>query len=596
MISDEIEFCGYDGEDSDFVVYVVDMCPEMPGIIRWSRDFGRSWTDNVPIIDKKAELDLGRYLIINDFEDYRFGCTAVFVCSSRSVARIIEISGRSIRLSLTASRSAECTIAHSDSFGIQSAVDEAIRSDKNVYFPSGTYRLTNSTFINRARSITLEGESAASVILDDSIAGLDGTLDMLGGVCFSVSDSDEVNIRNFTMIGNCSFADRDIAGCIKTRGVEPSKVYGFYYMRTNALQSCNVERLYVENCHARKMSAECFYAKGAPRTVENEPERYQKSLTYMRCSVEDSARNAFNNNDLSENTSVMYCRIRDVGGCAWEGSSRFVKIVGNYVRRAGPIAMGNLRSRDAEHERLGTAQHIVSDNVFEEGVCYGSAAVVVGAGASQVIIKNNTFVNFNSSGINLFGTSQYSDLPPEHIIVTGNSMDMTAIYGESKKRYGIRAEASYVTVADNQIYTRGCDPDENLTCIETSNLSVNTNIHDNTLTAAGVGISVEEPIGIVGEVIDDLHFFRYEPPFGQQGKPPIPRRLSHKFKNWIIKWGRDDFSRIESCDPETRVFTLCEPRKMTSGERFTYYPERDSLMIHDNIISDTLIDISASEK
>lgn len=292
----------------------------------------------------------------------------------------------------------------------------------------------------------------------------------------------------------------------------------------------------------------------------------------------------------------MYCRIRDVGGCAWEGSSRFVKIIGNYVRNAGPIAMGNLRSRDSEHERLGTAQHIVSDNVFEEGVCYGSAAVAVGAGASQVIVKNNTFVNFNSNGINLFGTSQYADLPSEHIIVTGNSMDMTAIYGESKKRYGIRAEASYVTVSDNQIYTRGCDPDENLTCIETSHLSVNTNIHDNTLTAAGVGILVEEPEGIVGEAPDDLHFFRYEPPFGQQGKPPIPRRFSHKFKNWIIKWGRGDFSRIESCDPETRVFTLCEPRKMTSGEHFTYYPERDSLMIHDNIISDTMIDISTSEK
>ena len=134
MISDEIEFYGYDGEDSDFVVYIVDMCPEMPGIIRWSRDFGRSWTDNVPIIDRKAELDLGRYLIINDFEDYRFGCTAVFVCSARSVSRILEIKGKCVRLSLTASRTAECTIAHSDSFGIQSAVDEAIENNKNVYF------------------------------------------------------------------------------------------------------------------------------------------------------------------------------------------------------------------------------------------------------------------------------------------------------------------------------------------------------------------------------------------------------------------------------------------------------------------------------
>ena len=99
-------------------------------------------------------------------------------------------------------------------------------------------------------------------------------------------------------------------------------------MKCNAMKIRNTRRVYVENCHARKMSAECFYSGGTSRTLHSEPEQYTTSITYIRCSVEDCARNAFNNNDFAENTHIIDCRIRDVGGCAWEGASRFVQMRG----------------------------------------------------------------------------------------------------------------------------------------------------------------------------------------------------------------------------------------------------------------------------
>jgi len=48
-----------------------------------------------------------------------------------------------------------------------------------------------------------------------------------------------------------------------------------------------------------------------------------QSITYLRCSVTDSAFNAFNNNDMSESTSVLYCRVENINNCFWEGAGAF---------------------------------------------------------------------------------------------------------------------------------------------------------------------------------------------------------------------------------------------------------------------------------
>ena len=599
MIGEELELLGYEGGDDE--VYVVDMYPEAPGVVRWTKDNGRNWVEDVPVVDGVAELELGRRLVIHEFEDFRYGCTAVFHCTSRTTATVEAISGKEITLSVESDVSGECIISHDDSPAIQSAVDAAIEQRKGVFIPQGRYRISNTVKIFDADSISVIGEEASGVILDNSGALPPTGVDTPNGACFRVRGSRSVTLKNMTMIGNLGFADRDLAGCIKTtKGVEPSKVYGFYYKYTAAVTMADNEKVLIENCHGRKMSGECFYARSTEARIPGyEPEKYQKSLTFLNCSVEDCGRNAFNNNDRAENTSVMYCRIRDVGGCAWEGSSRFVKIIGNYIRNAGPVAIGNLRSRDKENELLGTAQHIVSDNYFESGVCYGGGGITVGAAATQVAIKNNTFVNFNSTAIRVVGLTQHSDLPAEHVIITGNSIDLTAIDSEPKttneflptepytdKRMGIFNEASFVTIADNHIFVRHATYDDTAVGIYTSKLAEYSNIHDNTISRLLVGIKMGDAVGRVGLVVDDTHFYRYEPSYGIQGAPPIPRRFSDRLANRLMLLESGERATIESCDPETKLFTLKAPAKISEGDRFVYYPESPSFRIHDNMIVD----------
>jgi hypothetical protein len=71
--------------------------------------------------------------------------------------------------------------------------------------------------------------------------------------------------------------------------------------------------------------------------------------------------------------------------CAWEGASRFVKLTGNYVRNAGTVAIGNTSMRAAHMEDLGTAPHVIANNVFESVVPYGGSAIRSAWGATQVV-------------------------------------------------------------------------------------------------------------------------------------------------------------------------------------------------------------------
>jgi len=170
---------------------------------------------------------------------------------------------------------------------------------------------------------------------------------------------------------------------------------------------------------------QAFYCQGDSRSGSREPKLYTRSLTYLRCSATNCDGNAFNNNDLAENTSVLYCRIEDCGGCTWEGASRFVRFIGNYVRHSGTIAMGNIGSRAEHLEQLGSGQHIVADNVFEGDTFYagrsGGFMVRAAHGATQVIIRNNLFVNFASSGIEVAGMADDRHLPAGNVTVAGTS-------------------------------------------------------------------------------------------------------------------------------------------------------------------------------
>ncbi len=580
-IGDRIEFDGYDGSQGDRVVYFLDFAPDNQGKFRWSKDFSRTWHEDIEITDGWIDIELGIHVKIGDFKERSYGCTAVYVCDNKMVALIEKIEGNKIYLSETANITTDGEIMHSDTYAIQKAVDAAIAENKSVFLPNGKYRLAYSVTIAGASSITFEGESSENTIIDNCFGHIG--IEKEGGSCFVIKDNKEVILKNLFMIGNLGFADRDIAGCLPVKGGD--SVWGFYFMKTNAACIMNNESVYIENCHARRMSAECFYAQSNDRERHPVPEEYRTSITYNRCTVEDCARNAFNNNDHAELTTLLYCRVIDVGGCSWEGASRFVKIHGCYFRNGGSIALGNCRQRVDAFNILGTGQHIITDNYFENGVCYGVSMIRVGSTASQIIIKNNNFINFNGNGIWFMGECGPTDTPCENIIIGGNIFDMTASVSESIPRYAIKLTSNFANVSDNQIYVRG-DTDENLTGIIISDDAARISVHDNTIAGAGIGIISEDAVGNVGAVSGDSSFFRENPRagFGDK-KPMLLRRLSDLYRGWHLLWEDGTESEIEIFDWQTTEFKLTSPRKMTVGEKFIIYnPKAVPWSIHHNII------------
>ncbi len=572
----------------NWVVYMIDIAPDRPGYFRWTKDFCKTWSEEIEIVDGEfAELDGDIRVKINEFEERQYGCTAVAIASARMTALIEKIEGNTVYLSKSATASGKFVVQHSDTYHIQQAINAALKEKKSVYLPNGKYRLTSSLYIENATSFTFEGESGVDTILVNELGHLG--IERPEGSCFIIRGGTEVNVKNVFMTGNVGCDERYKSGPQPVRGA--SSLWGFYLNKSNATYVHNTERVYIENCHARRMSAECFYAQSSWRKAEEEPEEYGRQITYMRCSVEDCARNAFNNNDLAECTSILYCRIKNVAGNSWEGASRFVKIIGCYIRDAGCLAFGNVRWRSPENEKLCTGQHIVSDNYFEGTCIYDQSMIRVGSAATQVIIKNNVFINFKSPAVEVFGEGGKNDIPSENVIVTGNSFDLSAIAGPSEPRYAVRVTTSFVTVSDNQIFVRG-DRDDNVTGIIVSDDAERVVIHDNTIVGAGVGIKTEIVEGEVGYVVDDRTFYREEKlstSYTGVGiipcKPMLLRHRSHRYHGWNIVWADGTESEILDFDPAKLTFTLKEARELKTGDSFKIYrPAGVKWSIHHNMI------------
>ena len=164
----------------------------------------------------------------------------------------------------------------------------------------------------------------------------------------------------------------------------------------------------------------------------------------------------------------MNCRIVDVGGNSWEGASRFVNSIGNYMRNAGPVPAGNLGPPNREAEKitpenrnlmypeLGAGQHIIADNVFDSNTSYGGRpggnAIISNSGATQIIIRNNLFINFNSIGVLASGNTDATHYPSANTTITGNIFDMTCVGQKPLPRTAIIISACDTIVSDNQIY------------------------------------------------------------------------------------------------------------------------------------------------
>ena len=522
-VENSVEVRGYDGSAGSWVIYVLDIAPSSSPAFRWTDDLGHTWHPEVPITHGWQPLSGGVEVRLNQ-RDWESGYVISFGARDQLISRIEKIEGNVLTLQDKANRTVnDAVVRHNDTIALQEAVDRAIREKLNVHVPVGHYMLARTIRVSNAQAITIEGASSVDTILD---------INEGEGACFSLYEGTEVNIRNFRMIGFMGFDERDKAGELGTRGAK--YIWGFGLKHCNGITISNTERVLVENCHASRMSGECFVAGGRSRGTAKPGESYSQWITYLRCSVTDSARNAFNNVYSSiENTSILNCRIVDVGGGSWEGASRFVKYIGNYMRNAGSVEMGNLGPPNREAEKLnpqnrykmypelGAGQHIIADNVFDSNTPYGGCAIRSRSGATQVIIRNNLFINFGSNAVETSGDTDATHYASANTIITGNIFDMTCVGQKSLSRTAINVSANDTIVSDNQIYVRG-SVDSMVTAIRLREPALNVNVHDNLMRNCGVGIITERGRSSVGEVVDNRTFLRSNSPSGlpQDKNPP----------------------------------------------------------------------------
>ena len=123
--------------DEEWVTYIIDFNPNTPSVLRWTKDYGRNWQENIEISNEPIDLDGKVRVKVADFAEREWGATAVIVSSSRLVATIERREGNKIYRSETANESAGCTMRHSDSAAIQRAIDAAIAKGKGVFLPNG---------------------------------------------------------------------------------------------------------------------------------------------------------------------------------------------------------------------------------------------------------------------------------------------------------------------------------------------------------------------------------------------------------------------------------------------------------------------------
>jgi hypothetical protein len=575
-VSNSVEVRGYDGSAGSWAVYVLDIEPSAAPAFRWSDDLGHTWQPKQPITHDWQKLSGGVEVRLNE-RDWEAGYVIALGARDQLVSRIEKIEGQVLTLRDPANRTVkDAVIRHNDTLALQAAIDRAIKEKRNVYVPAGHYRLARGLQVYKPDAITIEGASAVDTVLDIS----EGE-----GACFSLSGGTEATIRNFRMLGFMGFDERDKAGELSTRG--STAVWGFALKHCNAVTIGDTQRVLVENCHASRMSGECFVAGGRSRGTGVPIASYSKAITYLRCSVTDSARNAFNDVMCGiENTAILNCRIVDVGGNAWEGASRFVTFKGNYMRNAGTVGIGNLgpANRDATFPDLGAGQIIVADNVFESNTPYGGCAIRTSRGATQVVIRNNLFINFGSSAVEVGGFSYANEYPAANTTVTGNIFDMTAVGQKSVSRTAITVGADDTVVSDNQIYVRGTN-DAAVTGIRIREPAANATVHDNLVRNCGVGLVSCAAQSTVGAVVDASTFA------AGYGTVPIGW-VPHLYRGWTLAWFRGGkpagSSEIDSFEPLTSRFKLKQPRDITVGDRFEIIPRGSNWNIHDNTISGCL--------
>lgn len=571
-----VELRGFDGRDGDWLVFVLEIDGSTPVSFRWSDDLGHTWKgQNVPVTWDWQSLSGG--LEIKFLKRNLVPGNGVTLSARTTLFTTIEkIEGNTLRLRDAPASSVDgARVRHCDGTALQAALEHAVRTRQNLYFPNGHYRLERGLFVKELvedAAIVIEGASGSNTLLDIS----EGT-----GAVFTLESCKDVTIRNVKMIGHGGL-DSGI-GRIKTATGHP-----FWCMELKECRAaliCGTERVLIENVHVSRMSVEAFMSIGPDRYGRlRRGSRHTQSLTYLRCTVRDCAHNAFNNNDFAEGTSVIHCRVEKVGSQAYEGPARFLKLIGNYIRGArNGFVIGN--SAHLENGPVGLGQAVVADNVFE-GCDGDNGGITVNCPAEQVIVARNIFVNWNSgpvigSAIRVIGHSRMKTQSARNTIIIGNSIDLS---WPNKRRHatGIMVHASNATVSDNQIFVRGrIDP--KVTGVDVCESAVNVIVHDNSIRNCGCGFRCSRARSRVVEVFDERTF--------RDESLPRVRRDSHLYRGWNLLWRSgehcDSTVSIEEFEPdEERRFRLSEPQRMQPGNVFQIFPNSANWLIHDNTITD----------
>lgn len=554
----------------------------------------REWCwqgENIPITGEWINLADGVQIRFNKL-DWLPGQSASFHARNRLTAQITDISENTLTLSKTANCSAtDAVVRHNDQIALQSAIDKAIVEKKGVFIPAGRYRLSTGLWI-RNTSLRIEGAHREHTILD---ASEDNT------PAFWISGGKDVQVRNLAMTGHTGFMELPSNMPFKTETGFPFWPTANEEMQVKGCAAANVvstEHLLFEDVNVARMASEAFYLHGSDRYGEppyiQEPhegmdelqKQYTKSCIFNRCRVVDCGFNAFNNNDHGENTSILHCHVERVLNFC-EGAGRFTRIIGNYVLDGCASGIhGGTKNKNME---LGPCQAIISDNIFEAGNISGG--ISIGDSATQVIVSNNMFIGYGKeSAITAISSARH--VPCRSIIITGNSIDLTAMEGQSNnERVGISIECSNVTVANNQIFVRG-ENNPKTTGIQIADHVTNINAHDNIIENCDHGLRSGCRVYIkdknhfefhhteseVSEVIDSKSFIDQHIPGTWDRQPAC--------ENWNILWksgaNTGKVTKVVHLETEKRTVTLQDNISINTGDKFFIYPDYSNWQIHHN--------------
>lgn len=577
-VKDEFELRGFNGKGTGWRTFVVTIDGENPATCRWSNDCGKTWPQmQLPITGDWQPLSDGVEIKFSAKDYWKRGHLITFHARDRLISRIMALDGKILTLRDAVPQAAtDAVIRHHDQAALAAALRAAIREQRNLFIPAGHYRLSEGLTIQDA-SITVAGQSMEHTVLDLSEGA---------GCCFRTRGGRHVILRDLRLVGNSGFKEYPLW----FRRVDGSRYWAMNLKPSRALIVSGTESVLVENVHASNMSGECFYSQGPGRSgTRPEPKQRTKQWTLLRCVVTDCLFNAFNNNDYSENTNILYCRV-DGASNFWEGPSRFYRVIGNHVRNCHHYGtFGNTQHRYRHFNQLGVGQAIVADNVFEglekgpnEKDSRGGGPNVV-TPATQVIIRNNLFVNFSSgTALSLDRCSSRDGYLPRHVTITGNIIDLThEANRQANPRHGIRIQTSGVTVSDNQIYVRG-EVDPAVTGIFVGGHVFDLTIHDNLIKNCGVGIMTQPSTAQVTEVLGT-------DTFKADRNLPKEWEKSHLYRGWHLHWksgvNAGAKAEFDGFDPIALVFRLKDPTLMTAGDAFAFYPGQAHWDLHNNTIT-----------